>query len=756
MRHVVAHHLKRATLVGILLGVLGAVLVLPAVRVGLDLEENVGLRWLFLLRGPIEPPPGVVVVNTGTEAALRLRSVAGAGERWPCLDDIEQHGRESWPRCLHAALVSTLHRRGVKAIAFDISFEDDANWDADLAASIDLAGNVVLQSTYQIKDGVATRDRLSTRLISVARGVGPWLLAKDPSRRVDRYWTFNPQLDNAPTLPVVALQVCARPLLPTLFNALGRVRPERFAAVAALDPETVRSVALFALMQDIRLGIKELPGTSERLLAAVPSEIGDADSMHHRCLMALIRVYGGRAGYFANFYGPLGTIRTIDGDSLLAEELQSAASLPQNDLQDTVAFVGVSDVIMPQRDAHFTVFSRPDGVDLTGVEIAATAFANLLTDRPIRQMSNLEAFASLLAFGLLAGITACTIPGLSGSFACGAVGLTYAAIAQLQFSESGIWMFVFIPVVVQLPLALFSGAVLQRLDARRQRANLQQAVEYYVPKHIAETMAVQGSIARGAEMIDGVCLTTDIVGFTTKSQQESPQALTEKLNRHFALISRLPDQYGCTIFDYTADRMMCTWRIAEEDRGTRLNACLAALEIQEQIDAFNREHPDEALPIRIGLNAGQLALANIGSSKHGGYEAIGEVPNGAERIEGLNKILGTRLLASAQVVEGLDELKTRRVGSFIPYGMLRSLDIFEILGSLNMPTDGLEDRFRQYASALKAFESGSWREAMALFEAVLAKWPEDGPAQFFRERCRERIATPPTHVPPWVIRVETK
>ena len=157
--------------------------------------------------------------------------------------------------------------------------------------------------------------------------------------------------------------------------------------------------------------------------------------MHRRCLMALIRAYDGRAGYFANFYGPFGTIRTIDGDGILAEELRNAAPLPQNDLQDTVAFVGVSDVIMPQRDAHFTVFSRPDGVDLTGVEIAATAFANLLTDRPIRQMSNLEAFLSLLAFGLVTGVTACTIPGLSGSFACVAVGITYAAIAQLQFGE---------------------------------------------------------------------------------------------------------------------------------------------------------------------------------------------------------------------------------------------------------------------------------------------------------------------------------
>ena len=107
--------------------------------------------------------------------------------------------------------------------------------------------------------------------------------------------------------------------------------------------------------------------------------------------------------------------------------------------------------------------------------------------------------------------------------------------------------------------------------------------------------------------------------------------------------------------------MMCTWRNAEEDRETRLNACLAALEIQEQIDAFNRERerPDEKVPIRIGLNAGRMALANVGGRKHGGYGPVGDIPNGAARIEGLNKTLDTSLLASAQVVDGLDELKTR-------------------------------------------------------------------------------------------------
>ena len=50
-------------------------------------------------------------------------------------------------------------------------------------------------------------------------------------------------------------------------------------------------------------------------------------------------------------------------------------------LAGRVVFVGQSELINLHEDGFVTVFSRADGVDLSGVEIAATAFANLLDGR---------------------------------------------------------------------------------------------------------------------------------------------------------------------------------------------------------------------------------------------------------------------------------------------------------------------------------------------------------------------------------------
>ena len=43
---------------------------------------------------------------------------------------------------------------------------------------------------------------------------------------------------------------------------------------------------------------------------------------------------------------------------------------------------------------------------------------------------------------------------------------------------------------------------------------------------------------------------------------------------------------------------------------------------------------------------------------------------------------------------------------------------------------------RRYAAALEAYRAQRWRDALRLFEEVLAVWPGDGPARVMIARCR--------------------
>ena len=104
----------------------------------------------------------------------------------------------------------------------------------------------------------------------------------------------------------------------------------------------------------------------------------------------------------------------------------------------------------------------------------------------------------------------------------------------------------------------------------------------------------------------------------------------------------------------------------------RLSACLAALEILEEVDLFNQQRDEkQRVPTRIGLHAGWMEL---------GGKTLGDVANTASSIEGLNKQFTTRTLASEAAVRDLDRLLLRRVGSFILPGKSDPLAISEVMG----------------------------------------------------------------------------
>ena len=99
----------------------------------------------------------------------------------------------------------------------------------------------------------------------------------------------------------------------------------------------------------------------------------------HKLLAALAALYGGPDSYYINFYGPsrddpLHPI-PIASDGGSGETAARSGSLSNN-----MVFVGYSDLYDPdQPDRFYTSFTGKDGVDLSGVEIMATAYANLLT-----------------------------------------------------------------------------------------------------------------------------------------------------------------------------------------------------------------------------------------------------------------------------------------------------------------------------------------------------------------------------------------
>ena len=124
-----------------------------------------------------------------------------------------------------------------------------------------------------------------------------------------------------------------------------------------------------------------------------------------RLLRALITLYGGPDRRYLNFYGPPGAVLTVPAYQVLGDTAAASEALAGR-----VVFVGLSDLNNPHEDDFPTVFSRADGVDLAGVEIAATAFANLLDGRLVKPAAPWTELAWLGLFGCAIGLIARLLP----------------------------------------------------------------------------------------------------------------------------------------------------------------------------------------------------------------------------------------------------------------------------------------------------------------------------------------------------------
>jgi adenylate cyclase len=147
-----------------------------------------------------------------------------------------------------------------------------------------------------------------------------------------------------------------------------------------------------------------------------------------------------------------------------------------------------------------------------------------------------------------------------------------------------------------------------------------------------------------------------------------------------------------------------------------------------------------------------VALGPVG----GEYHVIGEVPNTASRIEGLNKTLGTTILASDLVVRQQEGFYLRPLGRFLLAGRSHPVDVVEIVGRHETLDEATLELGRRFGDALAVFQSGDLAKAGRLFQAVAEEYPSDGPSRYYHHLCLERPASVATLTRPPAIRIDVK
>ncbi len=164
--------------------------------------------------------------------------------------------------------------------------------------------------------------------------------------------------------------------------------------------------------------------------------------------------------------------------------------------------------------------------------------------------------------------------------------------------------------------------------------------ETYVPRSLVLRLIHLGEDGVRSEERQVTVIFTDIVGFTTASQQLTPRETADFLNHHFALLAAEIEQTGGTVDKYIGDSVMAFWGAPDDQPDHAERACQAALAIAAALERENRARAERGLPevrIRLGLHSGPAIVGNIGAPGRVNYTLIGDTVNLANRLEAFGK-----------------------------------------------------------------------------------------------------------------------
>jgi PAS domain S-box-containing protein len=188
------------------------------------------------------------------------------------------------------------------------------------------------------------------------------------------------------------------------------------------------------------------------------------------------------------------------------------------------------------------------------------------------------------------------------------------------------------------------------------------------------------SISLVGRRTDITVLFADIRGFTSFSEQHSPEKLVSILNRYLAAAAEaVLDQEG-TVDKFLGDAVMAWFNAPIPQVDHTLRAVRAAVTLRDSVLRLHAELPPEAkLSFGVGIHYGDAVLGLIGTEKRLEYTAIGDCVNTAKRLQ--ENAWHNQIVISQTAYERVrDYLRVLPMDPLQVKGKRDPIPVYEILG----------------------------------------------------------------------------
>ena len=213
---------------------------------------------------------------------------------------------------------------------------------------------------------------------------------------------------------------------------------------------------------------------------------------------------------------------------------------------------------------------------------------------------------------------------------------------------------------------------------------LKSTFKKYVSNQIVDQLLEnEDLLSLGGQEQDATILFSDIRGFTSLSENMTPNEVVETLNDYFNQMIEIIFKYNGILDKIIGDELMVIYGVPKSNIQDSQNAVLTAIEMQEKLIAFNQDrciNLKKPIKVGIGVNTGSVISGNIGSTDQMDFTVIGDSVNLASRL--CSSAEAGQIIISDAVwnkIKHLQTFKSKKLSPIKVKGKAKVISIKEIL-----------------------------------------------------------------------------
>ena len=360
---------------------------------------------------------------------------------------------------------------------------------------------------------------------------------------------------------------------------------------------------------------------------------------------------------------------------------------------------------------------------LPGVVVQAQAVNNLVMGQALEEFSPLP--YTLLGLPLLI-LAVAAVLAMKPTTALGVIGIAavlWVGLATAVFTDG-----VVLPLID--PMVGASFVYVATLGYRfaisdKDKRFLRRTFALYLAPAVVDRMVEENvRPALGGETRELTVMFSDVARFSAISEGLAPSELVGFMNEYLSAMTEIIEAYGGFVDKYIGDAIVAVFGAPLDDPDHATHAVEAALACHARLQSMQSSFSLPGNPVvsaRIGINTGEMLVGNMGSRRRLNYTVMGDAVNLASRLEGVNKVYGTTILASSDTRSRCqDHLIFCELDRVRVVGRDSGVDIYEAIGIAGEIANRRMYLIAQFSEALTAYRDRQFATAAVSFEKLAA------------------------------------